>query len=842
MAKKKKQTKNKKGQTPKAVAAATAKKTEKTVEKAVPKAPSSDFFYDTLGNKSSYLIAGLLVLLGFVVYGTFWTTDNVFLFKDIGSDTINVFYTTYYWNAKVWAEEGIFPTWSFASGMGQDIMPGSVGDPFLWLLYLMGKDAILEGIGYIEGLKVILSGLVFFAYLRTLKLEPLAAVTGGLIYAFSGFMMIGSGWYVFTIEGLYFALLLLGFERFLLQDKWLLFPVALMLVALLQPLDVYIMAILIGTYGTVRILEVNNLDWGDLFKKYAQLIGLGVLALLMGSIFLMPTLNLMVNSPRVLGESSFFDTLQSESMFSFANTNLWETTKARLLSTNLLVDDSFAFRGDKNYFEAPAIYCGLSMLLLLPQAFVHLSKLSRVLYGILLTVYLLPLCFPFLRYSFWLFSGDYFRIYSLFVVFILLYLGVKSIDAIRREGKVNWIALGIGVVLSFGLLFSISNTELVQVNESSRQVLAMFLAVYTLVIAAWGMNAFRSMARIAFLVLVLVELVVVAKPTLNNRSIAKKSEFTTQKVGYNDYTMEAVQHIQSIDPSFHRIEKYYQSSLAIHGSTNDAKVQGYMGSKSYNSFNQLNYVRFLGALDVINEKDENQTRWLQGVTSRQLLTTLASTRYILSKMGKDKPVGVGYQHIGDFGDVSVFQNQYFLPLGFTYDKFLSRTAFDRIKKDNVSKDIALLKAVVLDEEQLAEMTGLTVLDTNVIQPQFYSEQALATDVNARKAEAFELTSFKNAHLTGKITLQQPKMLFFTIPFDAGWSATVNGETMKLQQANIGFSGLMLPAGTHEIELVYNTPYYSTGTWVSLLGLLLFGGLCFWRREQEFGKEEEPLEV
>jgi uncharacterized protein (DUF1015 family) len=50
----------------------------------------------------------------------------------------------------------------------------------------------------------------------------------------------------------------------------------------------------------------------------------------------------------------------------------------------------------------------------------------------------------------------------------------------------------------------------------------------------------------------------------------------------------------------------YNNNLILHASTNDAKVQDYWGTRSYHSFNHLNYVRFLSALDIINEKDENQ--------------------------------------------------------------------------------------------------------------------------------------------------------------------------------------------------------------------------------------------
>jgi len=838
MAKKKKKSKKKSS---KKKGASKAKKSQAAKKKQAQKAkkPSVDFFEQTLGQRSVYLVLGLLALVATFVYGSFWFTDNVFLFKDIGSDTINVFYPNYYWNAENWAEEGVFSAWSFSSGVGQNILAGSVGDPFLWLLYLGGKDSIIHLLGYIEALKIILAGLAFYAYLRTMKMNHLAAIVGGLFYAFSGFMMIGSGWYVFSIEGLYFALLLLAFERFLMQGKWGLFPIVIMLVAMLQPVDVYMMAVLIATYGTVRILDHNNLDWKDLGIKYLQLAGLGALGLAMGAVLVFPTLDQMVNSPRVLGESSFFDTLKSKSAFAMASNDLWATTKARLLATDLLKDENNIFRGAMNYLEAPAIYAGLATLLLAPQAFSFMKKQGKILFGILLGVYLLPLLFPFLRYSFWLFTGDYYRIYSLFVIFILLYLASKTIHETYEQKRISWIGLGVGVVLSFYLLFSIGESQLVVVNSGTQNYLLFLVLLHAGLIALWSVDGLRRIARIAFLLLVVVELISTATPVQNDRRMAKATEFETEKVGYNDYTRDAVQWIKSVDPSFHRIEKNYASynkQLILHTSTNDAKVQGYYGTKSYHSFNHLNYVRFLGAVDIINEKDENQTRWIPGVGMRPMINFLLSNKYFLSKQGPDKGVGFGYQHKNTVGNVSIFENPNFLPFGFTYDKVLLRSDFDQLDKKLVqnvygAKDIALLKAGVIEDADAATV-NLPKLDLQKTNPQAYPMQQMVTDINQLKQETFEMEHFQNNRFRGQITISDsPKLLFFSMPFDKGWTAYVDGQAVEKYQTNVGFTGLLLEPGQHKVEMVYQTPYFYLGLIVSLIALAIYGGLWWWLKQR-----------
>ena len=794
------------------------------------KKPPVDWFEDKLGTSAIYLMLGLLCLGATVVYGGFWFTEQVFLFKDIGSDTINGLYPIYYWNADTWATEGSIPSWSFATGLGQNIMVMNMGDPFVWLMYLSGKEAIIHNLAYIEALKVVLAGLAFFGYLKTMHLNNLAAISGGFMYAFCGFMMVGSGWYLFTIEGLYFAFMLLSFEQFLQYKRWWLFPISIMLIAMWQPVDVYLFALCIATYGTVRILDKNNVDLKDLVLKQSQLAVLGILGLFMGAFLLLPTIELMLNSPRVLGDSTFFDSLRSNSIFDWVGTDLWQTTKARLLSTNLLVNPNEVhepiFKGAMNFLEAPAIYCSCAAILLFPQAFFFFKKQQRIMYALLLGLYIIPLFLPFVRYSFWLFAGDYYRFYSMFVIFILLFLSAHSIHFLYEKKQVHWISLAAAALLAFGLLFSIGgNPQVVVVNPSNQFFIAMLLALNIVFIALWSVTSFQTIGYIGFLAILIVDVLSVARPTLNDRRMATVGEFTSDRVGYNDFTIDAVQYIHSIDSSFHRIEKYgYYSGLAMHSSINDAKVQGYMGTKSYHSFNQLNYIRFLGALDIINPSDENQTRWAPGLGPRQLLNMLVSNKYILTKSGPQQGVGVGYQYLKTIEDVTIWQNQNFLPFGFTYDKMIARSNFKQLKKDNITKDIALMRAVVVEDEQLSAMNELTVLDTQLIKPRQYSEAALANDVQERKKESFKLSFFSNAHLKGSISLSKPKMVFFSIPYDDGWSAIVNGKSTDIQAINIGFSGLMLPKGQHNIELIYATPYAQLGRWISCITILMFIGL------------------
>ena len=59
------------------------------------------------------------------------------------------------------------------------------------------------------------------------------------------------------------------------------------------------------------------------------------------------------------------------------------------------------------------------------------------------------------------------------------------------------------------------------------------------------------------------------------------------------------------------------------------------------------------------------------------------------------------------------------------------------------------------------------------------------------------------------------MVFFSIPYDFGWKATVNGVSKPVERVNYGFAGILLEPGSHKIELKYEPPLSKWG-WLGVL--------------------------
>ena len=76
-------------------------------------------------------------------------------------------------------------------------------------------------------------------------------------------------------------------------------------------------------------------------------------------------------------------------------------------------------------------------------------------------------------------------------------------------------------------------------------------------------------------------------------------------------------------------------------------------------------------------------------------------------------------------------------------------------------------------------------------------------------------------MQGSIDVKEEGTLLLTIPYDEGWTITVDGETTQQYAIGKALTGIHLTEGTHDISMKYTPPGFRTGCIISLLCLLLF---------------------
>lgn len=103
--------------------------------------------------------------------------------------------------------------------------------------------------------------------------------------------------------------------------------------------------------------------------------------------------------------------------------------------------------------------------------------------------------------------------------------------------------------------------------------------------------------------------------------------------------------------------------------------------------------------------------------------------------------------------------------------------------------------------------------------EYYSTYMARLDV--LKQNAFENVAHTTNTLSFDTNYLDPKMLVLHVPYDQGWSLTINGEEAKIYEVTGGFIGMVAPEGEASYYLEYKSPGVEESAPLSLLGILLF---------------------
>ena len=108
-------------------------------------------------------------------------------------------------------------------------------------------------------------------------------------------------------------------------------------------------------------------------------------------------------------------------------------------------------------------------------------------------------------------------------------------------------------------------------------------------------------------------------------------------------------------------------------------------------------------------------------------------------------------------------------------------------------------------------------------PTFYrlDTQTLTEAIQKIKEQPVTVSTSKNK-VFATYDVQQDTSIFFTIPYDKGWSAYQDGKKIAMKQAQTGFMKVDVPKGKGTITLSFIPNGFITGAICSFTSLLLFG--------------------
>lgn len=180
----------------------------------------------------------------------------------------------------------------------------------------------------------------------------------------------------------------------------------------------------------------------------------------------------------------------------------------------------------------------------------------------------------------------------------------------------------------------------------------------------------------------------------------------------------------------------------------------------------------------------------------------------------------GWHFLTERNGYKIYENDYFIPYGFTYDKYITTEEYE--KCDEKKRSQLMLKSIVLTPEQEKLYSGILEHDEG-LDSYHYTQAEYFTDCLERRKLTCSEVKFENNSVTARITTgAKPELVFFSIPYENGWSVTVDGSPARLEKVNVGFMAVEVPAGKEStIRFTYETPGLRLGAIVTGISVVLF---------------------
>lgn len=130
-----------------------------------------------------------------------------------------------------------------------------------------------------------------------------------------------------------------------------------------------------------------------------------------------------------------------------------------------------------------------------------------------------------------------------------------------------------------------------------------------------------------------------------------------------------------------------------------------------------------------------------------------------------------------------------------------------------------LGKLAVGDEVLVTLNSDSTCSGNIFVAEMDSN-ALNDAISALGENQLEITEFKNGRITGNISASRDCVMFTSIPYNDGWTAKVDGESVETVAIGDALLGIPLSEGSHEVTLKYHTDGFPLGITLTLLGIAL----------------------
>lgn len=710
------------------------------------------------------------------------------------------------------------PWWSWNTYYGDNFVGCysfyTLTSPFVWLLCLLPYSWLLKGIFVVVMLKYCCAFLTSRLFLRKMGVAAPTACVGGLLYAFSSYTISNTYYFHFFEPLIVFPLLLVAIERYLRRERY---SCTLLLGASFLTVFInYYFAI--GSFLAALMWVVCRLCSRSVkcspqrFLIALVMIGLGVV---LDAFILVPTALQLYGGPRIDGIKTYgFDTSAVR----------YFLERLRVLFMPQVAEGIVSNFNGSGYNANSVCLPLLGMFAAALHCWHHRRHWLTCLLLIALFFYLTPLngiftLFTTPKYTRWAYA------FALFLILASCRWMDEGARGLSLRNAASYSAVAVGVF------------ALVQGYTLLRSGMAVFsravFACYALALAVC-LGGLLLYARLRSRRVLVLGICVCAAAQMSIFHLMRSDayfSFMSRKPGEKHFysglvrTAIANNHVPIWQgPIHHRTA--FPTRFA-----NSALMLNRPSLSSFHSI-QNNAIRRLlnvAEADTAKNKTVSFVRKMPNCNYRSFYA-LMSVKEVVAY--DDSLFTFDWTLLnlegGQRGDnYTIYNNRDYLPMGFTYDSYIEEDLIDTLNARTPKPDVPLQMLANLAVPKEEE----TFFDKHLRKGSLTPTENLDSLVRERRKCVSSSFIGTTTGFTSEITLPQENIVFYSVPADKGFTAYIDGQETDIHPCNLGLSAVLVPEGTHTVELRFLPRGLKAGASVSLAALLLSLGVGLRERKR-----------
>ena len=693
-------------------------------------------------------------------------------------------------------------TFSWATDLGSGVMNAYsfylYGSPFFWLSVLLPQSWLPYMMVPLLVLKFGVAGGGAYLYLRRYVKNANYAVLGACLYALSGFAVYNVFFNHFVDVVALFPYLLWALDEAIYEDRHGLFAFWVA-VNLLNNYFFFVgQVIFLCIYF---VCKLTAKDFRLTGRKFWHLLWESVLGVAMGCLLLFPAVLSLLQNPRTIDLSSGWGFLTYAKVQQYL---------AILLSWILPPDSPYL-----TSVWSEGVIKWTSMTAYLPLcslagAMAYWRSRKADSKKRIVAVCAVCALVPVLNSAFYALNSSYYARWYYMPTLILAAMTVNAledpeIDLDAPARGISWIMLATLVFAVVPVRDDTTETWSFGVLKNPGQFFTVLgfgllgLMLYRYLCGVWRQDS-RFAQRMTAAVLVFA-----CAFTMVHIGIGKFGQWHTDSDLVEQDT-NALLLKNALPEGDYRIDTY-----KIHdniGMWLDKSCLQYFGSTAAPSI--LSFYPGLGVKRDVRSEPEITNYALRGLLSVEYLITTPEKRESFEDEADE-----GWTYLGDVDGYTLYHNDNYVPMGFTYDYYVTEATYEASVKTLRSN--LLLRALVLEDEDVEKYSSyLTELPDALLDDLHYD--SYTQDCADRRAHSCSVFQMNNAGFHAEITLDKANLVFFSVPYDDGFTAYVNGEKTDILRVDEGLMAVLCPAGASSIDFMYQADGLSASRVVTAVAI------------------------